>query len=101
MNLSLRTDEKRGTNLRGAGSEDECRSNSSLVSDASGRDHRNFHGIDYGRQKREQSNLLALGLGCIERAAMAASLHALHNDHVGASLFRGAGFTHGRDVGKP
>ena len=50
-----------------------------------------LHRVGDGRDQREEPDEVALGVGRIERAAMAARLHPLRDDHVGAGVLGGAG----------
>ena len=94
MQLRLRTSQQAGADLRCTGAEQERRRNAASIGNAAGRDHWNSDGVDHGRQKREQTDLLPLGFGRVETAAVSPGFHTLGNHDISAGIFRGTGFRH-------
>ena len=70
MNLCLWTHPERGSRLRCAGSQHECRSDSALISNVTGGDNRHLDSIDDGRNQCEEAHEASLGFGSLEAASM-------------------------------
>ena len=90
MRLRFRTAQKRRADRDGTRTQRECRRNAASVANASGGNHRNVQMIGEPRHECDESDQLTLGVGVIERPAVAAGFEALRDDRIGTGLLRAA-----------
>ena len=87
VNASFRTAKETGADLHCARAQDQGCRDAACVSDAACSNDRDRDGIRYRGQKREQSDLLTLGVTGIETTAMPACLRTLSDDRISPRAF--------------